>query len=297
MTALHRAQPVVLGFEQSSVRVPIDAIRPLRKVSDRTRRSATYRQIAASIAEVGIVEPPAVIRDAQDRDLYHLLDGHVRVAILREQGETEVTCLIAVDDEAFTYNKRISRVATIQEHKMILKAIAKGVPEERLARALNVNIAHIRAKQKMLIGICPEVVDLLRDRHVPINVFRELRFMRTVRQIEAAQAMITMNRYSLAYAKSLLAATPADQMVEGKKRRRRGLSRAQIETVRRETCNLDRELRLVEQDYGVDQLDLVLATGFVTRLLGNVRVVRHLAHHHSDILAEFQKIAEAQGAS
>lgn len=297
MTALHRAQPVVLGFEQSSVRVPIDAIRPLREVSGRTRRSAKYRQIAASIAEVGIVEPPAVIRDARDRDLYHLLDGHVRVAILREQGETEVTCLIAVDDEAFTYNKRISRVATIQEHKMILKAIAKGVPEERLARALNVNIAHIRAKQKMLIGICPEVVDLLRDRHVPINVFRELRFMKTVRQIEAAQAMITMNRYSLAYAKSLLAATPADQMVEGKKRRRRGLSRAQIETVRRETCNLDRELRLVEQDYGVDQLDLVLATGFVTRLLGNVRVVRHLAHHHSDILAEFQKIAEAQGAS
>ena len=32
-------------------------------------------------------------------------------------------CLIADDDEAFTYNKRVNRLATIQEHYMIVKAI------------------------------------------------------------------------------------------------------------------------------------------------------------------------------
>ena len=289
--------PVKLGFEETTIRVPIAAIMPLREISATVRKSVKYGQIAASIAEVGIIEPPAVARDAEERERFHLLDGHLRVEILRERGETEVVCLVAVDDEAFTYNKRISRRATIQEHKMILNAVKKGVSEERLARALNVNIGNIRAKRNLLIGICPEVAELLRDKHIPIHVFTELRFLKPIRQIEAAQAMITMNRYSIAYAKSLVAATPADQLVEGKERRQRGLSEEQIATMQRESENLDRELKLIEHGYGSDHLDLVLATGYVSRLLGNARVVRHLAQHHADILAEFQKIAELQKAA
>ena len=180
---------------------------------------------------------------------------------------------------------------------MILNAVKKGASEERLARALNVNIANIRAKRNLLVGICPEVADLLRDKHVPLNVFTELRFLKPIRQIEAAQAMITMNRYSIAYAKSLVAATPVDQLVEGKERRQRGLSEEQIETMQRESENLDRELKLIEQGYGSDHLDLVLAIGYVSRLLSNAHVVRHLAQHHADILAEFQKIADLQAAA
>jgi hypothetical protein len=99
------------------------------------------------------------------------------------------------------------------------------------------------------------------------------------------------------YAKSLVAATPADQLIEGRPRRQRGLSEEQIAIMQRESENLDRELRLIEQSYGADHLDLVLATGYVGRLLGNVRVVRHLAQHHADILAEFQKIADLQKAA
>lgn len=289
--------PVKLGFEETTVRVSIAAIMPLREISAAVRKSVKYGQIAASIAEVGIIEPPAVARDTEDRERFHLLDGHLRVEILRERGETEVVCLVAVDDEAFTYNKRISRMATIQEHRMILNAVKKGVSEERLARALNVNIGNIRAKRNLLIGICPEVAELLRDKHVPINVFTELRFLKPIRQIEAAQAMVTMNRYSMAYAKSLVAATTADQLVEGKARRQRGMSEEQIATMQRESENLDRELKLIEQSYGSDHLDLVLATGYVARLLSNAPVVRHLAQHHSDILAEFQKIADLQRAA
>lgn len=270
---------------------------PLREITAAVRKSVKYRQIAASIAEVGIIEPPAVARDAEDRERFHLLDGHLRIEILRERGETELVCLIAIDDEAFTYNKRISRMATIQEHRMILNAVKKGVSEERLARALNVNIQNIRMKRNLLVGICPEVADLLRDKHVPLNVFTELRFLKPVRQIEAAQAMITMNRYSIAYAKSLVAATPADQLVEGKERRQRGLSEEQIATMQRESENLDRELKHIEQGYGSDHHDLVLATGYVGSLLGNARIVRHLARHHADILAEFQKIADLQKAA
>ena len=64
-----------------------------------------------------------------------------------------------------------------------------------------------------------------------------------------------------------------------------------------ETANLDREFRAIEQDYGSDHLDLVLALGYVSRILNNARAVRHLAKFHPDILSEFQRLAEKRKAA
>src|SRR3546814_2524474 len=107
--------------------------------------------------------------------------------VLKERGDKDVVCLVATDDEAITYNKRISRMAIVQEHKMILKALEKGVSEERLARALNVYITTIRDKRRLLDGICDEVAKLLQDRMVPINTFSELKKLRPMRQIERSE--------------------------------------------------------------------------------------------------------------
>jgi ParB-like chromosome segregation protein Spo0J len=284
------------AFENASLRIPIADIMPLRQLTPAILKSVKYAQIAASIAEIGIIEPPVVVRDKSDPDRFHLLDGHIRIDVLAKRGDVEVVCLVAMEDEAFTYNKRVSRIAIIQEHKMILMAIEKGVPEERLARALNVNIASIRHKKSLLEGICPEAADLLKDKHVPINTISELKKLKSVRQIEAVQLMIAMNKYTISYARSLVAATPDSQLVRGKKSMK-GLSAHQIELMENESASLDREFKTIEQDYGTDHLELVLATGYVARLLGSARIVRHLAQHHPDILSEFQKIAELQKAA
>lgn len=285
------------GFEHTTLRIPISEIMPMREVSSTVRKSAKYKQIAASIAEVGIIEPPVVFRDRVNRAQYNLLEGHVRLAILLERGETEVVCLIALEDEAYTYNKRVSRMATIQEHRMILNAVKKGVSEERLARALNVNIGNIRAKRNLLTGICPEAVDLLRDKHVPMNVFTELRRMKPMRQIAAAEMMVAMNKYSTGYAKSIVAATAEEDLVEQKRKAVRGLTEAQIELMSRESAKLDRDFKLIEQTYGADHLDLVLATGYLGSLLRSAPIVRYLAQHHPQLLAEFQKITDLQQAA
>lgn len=296
MKLVRPSPSLIPAFEDVTLRIALANIDPLRDVPEKARASAKYAQIAASIAEVGIIEPPVVVRDHADPERYHLLDGHLRVDILRQRGDVEVVCLIATEDEAFTYNRRVSRIAIIQEHRMILNAIKKGVSEERLARALNVNISSIRSKRNLLVGICPEAADLLRDKHVPLNAFTELRRLKPMRQIVAAEMMVAMNRYSTGYAKSIVAGTPADQLVERRKPVR-GLTDAQVALMERESAELDREFKLIEQDYGRDHLDLVLASGYITRLLGNARVVRHLAQHHADLLSEFQKIAEFQKAA
>jgi len=205
-------------------------------------------------------------------------------------------CLIATDDEAFTYNKRISRLATIQEHKMILKAISAGVPEERIAKALDINVALIRRKRRLLDGICPEVADLLKDRHCPIDTFRSLKQLKPIRQMEVAQLMVTMNNYSVPYSKALLAATPVDQLVDAKKPKiAKGVSPEQMARMEAEMESLQREMKQVEASYGGDQLNLVIAGAYVSSLLRNEQVVKHLDLHHTEILNEFRRITEVVG--
>jgi ParB-like chromosome segregation protein Spo0J len=295
MRAKAKSSSVGIGFEETSRRIAIDLIKPLRLVGQGTKKTAKYAQIAASVREVGLVEPPVVAKDRSDPRKYLLLDGHLRVEILKDTGITEVDCLVSTDDEAFTYNRRVSRIAIIQEHKMILKALERGVLEERLARALNVNVDAIKRKRRLLDGICAEAAELLKDKDVPINSFAELKKMAPLRQIEAAELMVTMNKYTISYAKSLFAATPQDQLADAtRKKSLKGLTEEQISLMERESVSLDREFKMAEQSYGTDHLDLVLAKGFLARLLANARVIRYLSQHHPEILSEFHRVADLE---
>ncbi len=293
-----QTKSVNIAFEKAGRRLAIADIQPLRLVTEGIKKSPKYARIAASIREVGIIEPPVVAADRSSPGKYLLLDGHLRIEALKDAGESEVTCLISTEDEAFTYNKRVSRLAIIQEHKMILKAIERGAPSDRIAKALNIDVNTLRQKTRLLVGICAEAADLLKDKHLSMHSFAVLRDMTPIRQIEAAELMIGMNKYTLSYARSLLAATPQDQLVQAAKPKVvKGVTPEQIERMERESANLDREFKLAEQSYGTDHLDFVLVKGYLAKLLENARVVRFLAQKHGEILVEFQKIAGDESAS
>lgn len=286
---------VSLGFEVTSRRVPITEIQPLHEVTPNIKKSAKYRQIHASIREVGIIEPPILAPRRAEGGKYLLLDGHLRVEVLKDMGQSEVTCLISTDDEAFTYNKRVNRLAIIQEHRMIMRAIERGASEERIAKTLNLDVSTIRHKRRLLEGICLEAIELLKDKHVPANAFTELRKLAPIRQIEAAELMVALNKYTTNYVRSLVAATPHSQLAAPTRPKVcRGLTAEQMALMERESANLDREFKLAEQSYGANHLDLVLAKGYLAKLLGNVHIVRYLAQNYAEFLAEFQKIAELE---
>ena len=50
-----------------------------------------------------------------------------------------------------------------------------------------------------------------------------------------------------------------------------------------------------ERSYGENMLNLTLAKGYVRKLLDNARVVRFLNGNYGDILAEFERLAAAEG--
>jgi ParB-like chromosome segregation protein Spo0J len=170
----------------------------------------------SSINEVGLIEPLSVIQPDRKKSEYLVLDGHLRGLALKELGMSVGPCLLARDDETFSYNYHINRLSTIAEHYMIRRAIDRGVSKERLPRAFNVNLSSINRRINLLEGICPEAIELLQDKQFTRDVTRILRNMKAARQVEAVELMIASNTITVAHAEALLKATPPEQRTDVK---------------------------------------------------------------------------------
>lgn len=284
---------VPLGFIPDTLLVPLDQILPSRKTPTGLITSVKFKQIRSSIDDVGLIEPLSVTAANKTTGQHLLLDGHIRLIALTELGFTEAPCLVATDDEAYTYNSRINRISTIQEHFMIRRAIERGLSMERLAKALSVDVSHIIKKMTLLDGICPEAADLLKDRQFSAEISRVIRKMKPTRQVECVELMVSANNITVSYAEALLVATPTEMLVDGKKPQKlTGVTQEQMSRMEREMANLQGQYKLVEQTYAEDVLNLVLARGYLAKLLDNKSVVRYIKQRRPEVLEQFEVIVE-----
>jgi hypothetical protein len=284
---------ITQAFGSDCVVVPIASILPVKAIEKTTKSSHKYKQIAASIREIGLVEPPVVIPDTRDANCFLLLDGHLRIEVLKDLGRTEVECLVSTDDEAFTYNKRISRLSPVQEQRMIAKAIERNVPRDKIARALDINVRSVARKVQLLDGICQEAIGLLKDKICPMAVFDVLRKMNPLRQIEAAELLINANNFSVSYASAILAGTPQAQLATPQTPKRlKGMTAEAIMRMERELSRLQEAVSSIQDTYGQDHLHLTVVKGYLQKLISNDRVSRYLEQYQPELLVEFQKIAD-----
>jgi RepB plasmid partitioning protein/ParB-like nuclease domain len=287
-------EEVVQAFNSDTIVVAIDKILPVRTIGKTVKASHKYRQIASSITEIGLVEPPAVWRDTQNGGgSYLLLDGHLRIEALKDLGHTEVECLLSTDDEAFTYNKRISRLSAIQEQRMIAKAIERNVPREKIAKALDINVRSLGRKATLIDGICEEAVNLLKEKICPMAIFDVLRKMNPVRQIEAAEFLINANNYSVSYATAILAGTPQAQLADSTTpKRMKGMTAEALARMEGELLRLQQAITSIQDTYGQDHLHLTVVKGYLAKLVGNPKVARYLEKRQPEFLSEFRNIVQ-----
>ncbi|WP_240648457.1 plasmid partitioning protein RepB C-terminal domain-containing protein, partial [Pararobbsia silviterrae] len=248
---------ITLGFIPEPLSVPLPCILPSRRIPAPVVESRKFKQIRTSIEEVGLIEPLSVMPADKASGRHVLLDGHLRLLAIQDLGHEQAACLVATDDESYTYNNRVNRLSTIQEHYMIRRVIERGVAPERLAKALSVDVSQIIKKLSLLDGICPEAAELLGDRQFSPDLVRAIRKMKHTRQVECVELMVAANNVSVAYAEALLVATPATLLVAGKKPPKlTGVSPEQMAKMEREMSNLQGQYKLVEQTYGQDVLNL-----------------------------------------
>lgn len=131
---------VRLGFERETVTVALEQLVPLKILQQGVRESKKFTQIVSSIKAIGIVEAPAVAPDPKHPGKYFLLDGHLRIEALRQLAIPTVECLVANDDETYTYNKRVNRL-----------------PPSKLSSAFTVRLAMVAMKILLrLSGTIPD---------------------------------------------------------------------------------------------------------------------------------------------
>ncbi|CAM2175194.1 plasmid partitioning protein RepB C-terminal domain-containing protein [Burkholderia orbicola] len=284
---------VALGFIPEPLSIPITSILPSRRTPAGMMISRKFKQIRSSIEEVGLIEPLSVMPVDQASGNHVLLDGHLRLIALQELQFNTVSCLVATDDESYTYNNRVNRLSTIQEHFMIRRAVERGVSPERLAKALSVDVSQIIKRMALLDGICAEATELLKDRQFSPELARALRKMKPTRQVECVELMVAANNLSVSYAEALLVATPASRLIEGKKPKKlAGVSPEQMAKMEREMSNLQGQYKVVEQTYGQDVLNLVLAKGYLARLLENESIRMYLQQNQADLVSELEVIVD-----
>jgi hypothetical protein len=284
----HRS--VKAAFDKQIVLLPIGIIVPQKDVAPSSRQADFYRQLTASLKHVGLIEPLVVFpRGPGD---YLLLEGHMRLEILKSLDVTEVKCLLSTDDEAYTYNRHVNHIPAIAQHFMLLGALKNGLTEERIATALDVSLDTIRLRRDLLNGICPEVVQILLEKPVSTQVFAILRKMKPIRQIEAAEHMVAGGTYTIPFAKALLAVTRPELLEDGPNASKKldANSMAARSMLEEENGFLLRDLKSVEESYGTDVLTLTVSCGYLEKLLKNHKIERYLSRHHGDILQTLQQI-------
>jgi hypothetical protein len=284
---------VPLGFIPQTLLVPVELILPSRKAPDGLINSVKFMQIRASIEHIGLIEPLSVTEANEASGHHTLLDGHLRLIALKDLGHKEVPCLVATDDEAYTYNSRINRLSTIQEHFMIRRAVERGVSVESLAKTLCVDVSHIMKKVSLLDGICPEAAELLKDRQFSVEISRVLRKMKPTRQVECVDLMILANNITVNYAEALLVATPVELLIDGKKLEKlAGVTPEQMARMEREMANLQGQYKQIEESYSNDVLELTLAQRYLSKILKNQLVEKFIKQHQPDILEQLLVIVE-----
>src|SRR5258707_14231576 len=103
--------PLPKAFQHFIFSIPLAHIIPQSSISPETRKGVAFRQIAASEREIGLIEPLAVFQRSDVE--YLLLDGHIRLDVLKDSGAKKARCILATDDESYTYNRRVNSIHPI----------------------------------------------------------------------------------------------------------------------------------------------------------------------------------------
>lgn len=279
-------------FSNKCVDMPVEALMSSKPLPVNVKISHKYKQIVLSVKELGLVEPVVVCFQDSGK-VIKILDGHLRIEALKELNMPTAPCIISPDEESYTYNKHVNRLSVIQEQKMLRIAVEAGVPVEMLSAALGITPTILNARFRLLDGICDEVVVLLADKHVPRALFEVLKKMKPTRQLEVINIMTTLNKFTRKFALSLLQGTPTEQLVNDKKSKMEQRDhKASIERLEREMAAVQIDTEKLSDDYGGNNLKLVIIKSHITKILDNARVLHWLMDNSPEYLSQLKKISE-----
>jgi hypothetical protein len=280
------------AFQNKIIILNVIDIVPTKDIPARVFHEQKYLKIRASVTKKGVIEPLVV---SQKNGKYELLDGHLRLHVLKLLNIPTVSCLVALDNESYTYNRHVSYLSPQQEHNMIVKAINEGIPIEELAETLHFDKSTILRKKNLMNGICDGVKSLVADKHVTSATFDYLRKMKEVRQISAVNTMLAMNDLSGKMARMLWIESKPEELHNPI----RHATPEEIERMSRLKTNLDKvqkEMMLINDDFGHTTYDFMVMQRQLRKIMQNDKVAKYLQQNYKEMGECFEDIVNFENS-
>lgn len=149
----------------------------------------------------------------------------------------------------------------------------------------------------MLNQLSAGALERLKDKPIAANAIKFLLRMKPARQVEAAELIVSTGNFTRRFAQALYVATkPGDRLTPRYKHKRmRGLPHEQQAKMQQKLEYLLNDFSDfgATENYGSNVLSLVVASGYVSKLIGNNAIESYLGRNHPEILQEFRTIVAA----
>lgn len=268
---------------------PIASLAPSRSIPFNVRSSNKYKQILTSMSEIGLIEPIMIF--ITDNGEHKILDGHLRIEVLKDLAITHAHCLISPVEDTYSYNKRVNHLTILQEQRMLQKAVESGVSVEKLCAVLGLSQGIINTRLRISEGISKEALALLADKNVSQNVFDVLRKIKLHKQMDFVATMIALNNFTKKFALSMLHALPTEHLV--RKPDNAPEDKDMIKTLARlekEMAALQVETQDIQNEFAENNLNLMVVRSYIAKLLSKNEIIHWLYDNKSEYLDVLKKV-------
>jgi ParB-like chromosome segregation protein Spo0J len=116
--------------------------------------------------------------------------------------------------------------------------------------------------------------------------------MKAARQVEAVELMIASNSITAAHAEALLKATPPEHRadIKAQEKEKKTAPIEQLVKLEKEMNQVQDQYKVAESNYGSDLLNLMVANGYLTKLLENHEVKAYVGKNECEILKHFELV-------
>lgn len=271
--------------------IPLGAIECEPELASPARSDPGYSRLAESIKRHGVVQPLIVRPDTTKPDRYVLMDGRIRYDILLAMKASTVECLVSFNGEPYTSTHATGRLCAIQQHHMFQRAMKRGLGLEAIAEVIGMTRKNIYRKTQLLARISDPAAALLDCERAPFSTYDALRLVGPARQQRIAELLVATRNFSGPYTACLLAATPAEQWADtGGAATDPRLTAADVDRLRREREPMESRFLNAHRQLGAVSLRLVVAQGYLHRLLSEHEVLAFLHREFPGQLETFQRI-------
>lgn len=277
-------KPIIVKFDNIIETAPRKNFRNLR----------SFSVILSSLKKVGLLEPLVVCK-SEIRDKYKLMNGHLRMYAMKELGICESVCIVAKENERYTFDAEVNYLNPLQRSRMIRKAVREGVSPKEIADTFGIEERKIKDIMNISADIDPAVMEILKKCNVSERTIKIISKVKPYRQIQIAQFMLDSNNFSSSLAKALYLSSPESDMIV--KPRFNSKTKINAETISKLNTEVEvtsEQLKFAEEQYAINIHTFVTAIGFMKRILDNQNIDNYITRHFPSTYSVLKNIIKSE---